>query len=411
MAVDEMKNYAMQSLGEIKNEESKNQVQDYVFEKRSDGIKWGTIKEYTRVLKELANRYPEKSLEELERKEIIRHIAHLADRIKQSTLVGYKVGIKNFYKYQNGGENYPDKVKGISTSRRALTRKEPDTLLSPDEIKQIIETCTHPRDKALIAVLYESGMRLGEFISLNLRNVEPDRYGTVIRLNPDHDSLKTGTRRVRLVKSDPYLRNWINNHPRKDEPDAPLWVTIGPSINGTRIGEAGVRKHIQRLAKRADINKRIYPHLFRHSRATELAKEGFTEQDMKIMLGWTKDSDMPATYIHMAGGDVEQKLLRFHGLLDGEDQEPTDPLEPWTCDRCGNRNGTDIHFCGTCGLARTIKDAEKVEKAEGRTMEDINFLMQAHPEVKEEINNFVQDAIQSAMANMKKKQETPIAEE
>lgn len=76
---------------------------------------------------------------------------------------------------------------------------------------------------------------------------------------------KTGYRRVRAVWNVEYLKAWLEVHPERYNPDAPLWVTLDSKENLLEpLQYAAIRMKLQRIAKKARINKRIHPHLFRH---------------------------------------------------------------------------------------------------------------------------------------------------
>ncbi len=353
---------------QIKNPESRESAEQFIKERRANGITWRTLRSDLHTLRDLANHRPGKALADFEKNDIVSYLASIADHYADSMMARKKADIKKFYAWLENcpPKEYPDRVAWIRASGRGNGKpKNPDVLLSPDEVKALIESCDNPRDRALLAVLYESGARPHELLSLDVKNVELDPKGAVVRLNPEaskHTKLKTGTRRIRLVNSSPYLEEWLRHHP-KDE--GPLWISFANSSYGDRLSGQGLRGLINRIGNRSSVDKNLTPYLFRHSRATELARQGFTESDMKIMLGWTGGSDMPDTYIHMSGADVEEKILRFHGLLD-EEEEEEDPLEPWKCPRknCGHRNPADARFCGKCTLARTAQDAEELDEAE-----------------------------------------------
>jgi integrase len=65
--------------------------------------------------------------------------------------------------------------------------------------------------------------------------------------------------------------------------------------------------------KQTGLNKRLYTHLLRHTRATELASI-LTEVQLKELLGQVQGSDMPSVYVHLSGRDVDNALLKAHGL-------------------------------------------------------------------------------------------------
>ena len=82
---------------------------------------------------------------------------------------------------------------------------------------------------------------------------------------------KTGPRRVRLIASVPALAQWLSVHPFRNDPNAPLWVGVGTVGRNEPLSYNGARAMLKRLVKKAGVNKRVYTHLMRHSRATELA--------------------------------------------------------------------------------------------------------------------------------------------
>jgi integrase len=126
----------------------------------------------------------------------------------------YKVILKIFFRWLKQTEEYPEEVKWVKTAVKNSNHKLPEEMLTEDEVKRILEATEHPRDRAFIAVLYESGCRIGEILTLRLKHVQADKYGAKIMV-----SGKTGMRSVRLIASAPYLLTWVNIHPVKDNPN------------------------------------------------------------------------------------------------------------------------------------------------------------------------------------------------
>lgn len=148
---------------------------------------------------------------------------------------------------------------------------------------------------------------------------------------------KLGKKRVRIINSVPLLKAWINVHPFKANPDAPLWITENNHrTNGNSrymsLGYRGVVKLLKKLEKRSGIKKHLHPHLFRHSKATHLAKF-LTESQLKEFFGWTQSSNMTSIYVHLSGRDVDQSLLKVYGIkTDGENKLK---VELVNCPKCG----------------------------------------------------------------------------
>ena len=205
-----------------------------------------------------------------------------------------KMIVKLFYKWLYNTDVYPDVVRWIKV-KKVIKKRLPEELLTPEEVKRMIDACNHIRDKALVSFLYESGCRVGELLNLRIRDVEFMDNICYVMLNG-----KTGMRRIPIINSVPYLANWIENHPLRDDRNAYVFVSLVGKNRKSRMGYTAVRLLLRDIAKRAGIKKRVNPHNFRHSRATELASK-ITEQQLKKYFGWSSDSKMAAVYVHLSG--------------------------------------------------------------------------------------------------------------
>lgn len=233
----------------------------------------------------------------------------------------------------------------------------------------------HPRDKAFVSVLWESGARVSEIGNLHLKHVTFDAQGTLITVLG-----KTGARKIRLIASTPYFATWLNTHPLKQETDARVWINIGTKNHNKGMAYFTIRTMLKRLFAKAGIKKRFNPHLFRHSRATFMAKH-LTEFQMNQYFGWIQGSGMPATYVHMSGRDVDNSILKMNGMETGEEKKESQLL-PRKCPRCDTINVYDSKHCNKCGgildLRYAMEQEEKrKEQEEVRSNADqlINMLM------------------------------------
>jgi len=309
----------------------------------------------------------EKPFEEVRKEDIATIIQKIEEKdYSDWTKRDYKVIIKIFFRWLKDTEGYPDIVKWIK--KKPINKKLPDELLSKEDIKKLVDAAENLRDKAFILVLYESGCRIGELLTLRLRNVQFDKFGCVLIVNG-----KTGSRRVRLILSSPKLGQWIENHPRKDDPEAPLWVTIGMNSRNTILKYTSIRSHLKKIARKARLKKRVYPHLFRHSRATHLANK-LTEAQMKQYFGWVQSSDMASTYVHLSGRDVDNALLKINGI-DISDEKQENGLTASICPRCKSNNSPDALFCSTCGLCLDEKTSFKIEETRMKADKLMNELV------------------------------------
>jgi site-specific recombinase XerD len=259
--------------------------------------------DHLRMLARMAGRVAGKPLRQLGREDVERlvHLVNSANYVEETKL-SYKVVLKKFFQWLRGCNEeeyeYPEEVRWIKTTIRKK-RLLPEVLLTADEIRRLVEAAENQRDRALILTHYESGCRVCETLSLRIVNVGFDQYGAVLIVNG-----KTGPRRVRIIAAAPALASWLNIHPLRNDPNAPLWVAMGTTSRYEPLSYDGMRVLLRRLARKAGLNKRVYTHLLRHTRATELANI-LTEAQMKELLGWTQSSKMPSVYVHLSGRDID----------------------------------------------------------------------------------------------------------
>ncbi|MFQ6010289.1 MAG: tyrosine-type recombinase/integrase [Candidatus Aenigmatarchaeota archaeon] len=272
----------------------------------------------------------------------------------------FRVVLKRFFQWlrkcDEDEKEYPPEVKWMKTTMKNGNHKLPEELWTEEEVKRLIDAADHPRDKALIFMLYESGCRVGEMASLRIRHVRFDEYGGIITV-----SGKTGMRRIRLVSSVPSLSAWLSNHPDKNSPESPLWVSIGTKNKGKIINYKSISDILKKNARKAGIRKKANPHMFRHSRATFLAN-CLTESQLKEMFGWTQGSNMAAVYVHLSGRDTDDAILRLNGIATGKEEKKESKLKPVKCPRCEFMNGATSNFCNRCAAPLNIESATRIEE-------------------------------------------------
>jgi len=300
------------------------------------------------------SQWMEVPFDKAEKKDIVKVVRKIEMKdYSEWTKKDYKIVIKRFYKWLNGNdEEYPDKVKWIKTTFRKNKRKIPEDLITKQELEKMIRVANHSRDRALVSLLYESGFRIAEALNLRIKDIKFDEIGAKIIGNG-----KTGMRKIRLISSVPYLSAWVEHHPFRDEPDAPLWLKIGATRKDEIICYNNARKIIKTLAKKANIKKRIHPHLFRHSRATELAIH-LTDAQMDQYFGWAQGSNMPSTYVHLSGSDLEDSILKINGL---KKEEREQDVAVKKCSRCQKMNIPNGKFCIRCGSPLDTKSMFEFE--------------------------------------------------
>lgn len=204
----------------------------------------------------------------------------------------YKLALRKYLVFR-GKDDLADQIRLTPVHQGKL----PEELLSLDDVRELLEGSRRLEDRAFLLSLWESGCRIGELLNLQRKRISFDHLGAVILVEG-----KTGMRRVRLLESAPLLDEWISDRS----------CTQDERIFGNTY--RAYTKRLQVLAHRAGIVKRIYPHLFRHSRATFLASY-LTEVQLCVFMGWTIGSTMARIYVHLSGADLDAVLTRIPTLL------------------------------------------------------------------------------------------------
>ena len=234
-----------------------------------------------------------------------------------------------------------------------------DQLITSEDIKTLVGACDNQRDRALIMLLWDSGCRISEILSLNVGRVQFDQYGAVVIVDG-----KTGRRRLRLIESVPDLQVWLNMHPLRKDPSAPLFLTnTRYGVGRKRLNARTVQNRLKYLQKALNLGKPTNPHAIRHGRMTDLTKKGFSEMELRLIAGWEKNSKMPEVYVHLSGGDIERKMLEKAGIMKVTENKESN-LQPRECPRCKAMNSYDALFCAKCSM---MLDEEVARMVDGKT--------------------------------------------
>ena len=241
---------------------------------------------------------------------------------------------------------------------------KPDNMITEEEVEKLVNVLKNARDRALIYALYDSGCRIGELLTLRNKHIKFDEYGAMLSFTG-----KTGYREVRVIgNSISYLREWQNLHPFRNEGNAWFFFGIESENKGKKLEHANVYKFLRKGLKEANIERRIYPHLFRHTRATILASR-VTEAPLEAQMGWVHGSRMTQTYVHLSGRDQDNAILKAYGIAVKEERT-IESQRPSLCPRCKEPNDPKARFCWKCGMILDKTLTEKKLKDEARQIED-----------------------------------------
>lgn len=168
---------------------------------------------------------------------------------------------------------------GASKGRRSVE------VLTPAEVLELIRQCsnrwpTGRRNRALVTLLYRSGIRINEALDLLPKDLDL-HAGTIVVLHGK------GDRRRVLGLDQPAqaaLRAWVRTRGTLSvDKKAPLFCTM----KGGAIDSSYIRQLLPRLATKAGIDKRVHAHGLRHTLAAEMAQEGVAMHVLQAVLGHT----------------------------------------------------------------------------------------------------------------------------
>lgn len=212
---------------------------------------------------------------------LLNYLKYLDDNKYEVSSVARKiVSIKAFHKYLS--ENY--KVIDISTKINTprFYRKLPN-ILTIEEVDNLLDikldTPFDYRNKAMLELMYSSGLRVSELINLELSDID---------LNNNYVRCFGKGSKERIVPvgeySSKYLSIYINEY-RDSMKKSYYTEKIFLNNHGKEMTRQGLFKIIKKIAKDKDINKNITPHMLRHSFATHLLNNGADLRTIQEMLG------------------------------------------------------------------------------------------------------------------------------
>lgn len=248
-----------------------------------------------------------KDLLSIERGDITSFIQHMSDSGLDPKSMGRAlVTIRNFYKFlMLDGHLKRDPTNNLQTPKSWQSLPK---FLSTDEVELLLKspdtsTDLGLRDKAMIEILYATGLRVSELVSLNLAD-----------LNLDHGFLMTlgkgsKERAVPMGQSAvAWTRSYLAVRPRLLRGKTTTRLFIGP--NAVQVTRQAFWKLIVAYGNNARIGH-VTPHLLRHSFATHLLENGADLRSVQLMLG---HSDISTTqiYTHVTTERLRDIFKRFH---------------------------------------------------------------------------------------------------
>lgn len=286
------------------NEKYIEEFIDYLrFEKKYSE---NTISSYKRDLNK-TNTYIKKDFAKLNKKDIQNYIQKLSKSENVSSVSRCISTLKSFYKFLE--LNKYTSLNPLTTITNPKTVKKLPKILSEEEIEKLLDinlkTDFDYRNKAMLELMYSSGLRVSELINLNVNDI--DLSNASVRI------FGKGSKE-RIIPLNDYaidaLNNYILNHRRslfKHGESNYLFL----NNHGNKMTRQGFFKILEKIAKEKGIKSELSPHTLRHSFATHLLKHGADLRSIQELLG---HSDISTTqiYTHITSERLQKNYEEFH---------------------------------------------------------------------------------------------------
>lgn len=351
----------------------------------------------------------------------------------KTTWNDYLDGIKHFIRWlynQRGKDDLSDpltwetpefvKIKKLKVKR--LSPYADSEKWSREELMAIIPYSTHLRNKAALGLFWDLDARNHEVTKLEIRNLHlTEKYGE----GEIPFQTKTGGGPILLTMSFPYVRDWLNAHPFKDNPRSRVICSLknGAPIEPTAMWSMmkQLRGRIARLLRKGVVTdpeeriklenllrtKKWNPYCIRHSAIT-YDSDTLAEFALRKKVRWSMNSKQPGRYVsRRMGQNLKMQILEREGIeVAGSRIKPV----VRQCPRCELVNSLEMKYCTKCAYPLSVSAYDEIkakEQAKEKEIADLKKHIEKNDRQNEEFRKEILEAIrdkvrkgETAPANM-----------
>jgi hypothetical protein len=284
--------------------------------------------------------------------------------------------LKMFYRWLNNvklkehnQQNYydinnwitPDFVNINKKKTKRLSPYNESEIWEREELLSIVKYEPYKRNKAILTLLWDFNARPHEITLMRIKNLRlKEKYGE----GEVPYEAKTGSGPILLTFSFPYVRDWLNEHPFKNEPNARLVcnLTTGGPVKPNAIWDMmrQLKIRIKRLLDNNEIRdikereqlqylintKKWNPYCIRHSSITN-DSDYLPEYALKKKVRWSMNSRQGIRYIKTRlGNELKEKILQYNGIISENEQK--NKITILNCPRCELVNAIENKYCSKC---------------------------------------------------------------
>ena len=345
----------------VRTDDNAKAIRSYVDSKRTN-ISPKRLIEYYVKLELIDSQLKGKKFKELTKEDLLLLFSDMKQRdgyhgckLSTRSLNNYKKELRSFLRFLGK----PELADSIKLERMdELNNLTSEDMLTEKDVEALIRAAGTERNRAIIAVMAEAGIRPSELFNLQIKDVH---------LTSQVKSLTIfGKKRKRLrpiVGCVQYLVAWLNVHPSADKPEAPLFV----KKNGQPLPYYAVNKMVKVVFARAGVKKPASLKLFRHSTNTFLYSK-FPQEVAGALQGHVPGSSMAKHYVHLSKERITEAYSTLYGLKPQEETKPV--LMPKVCRVCGLENTAEKIACERCKNPLSLKSAIELTQPK-KLIEDV----------------------------------------
>jgi Site-specific recombinase XerD len=240
-----------------------------------------------------------------------RYKSATGDELAMITQSYHLIALRGFLKYFSKRDIpslSPDKIELPKTHRKQVT------FLHYDEVQRLLEQVdtnseSGLRDRAILELLFSSGLRVSEVVNLNKDHINTKRREFMVRGKGQKD---------RPVFISQAAADWVEKYlDERQDTLAPLFISYSKNVEADTSGDfrrltaRSIQRMVTKYARLAGITKHVSPHTMRHSFATDLLMNGADIRSVQNMLGHSNISTTQV-YTHVTDAHLKDVYEKFH---------------------------------------------------------------------------------------------------
>lgn len=277
----------------------------YVWElfmlKKAPKLSEKTVKRYQDIVMRFIDQF-HKSFLKVTSMDVELYLSKISRDNNETSLDGQRRCLSAFFTWMRKShlivENPCDAIEPYKTIEKPIDHME------PEEVEQLKTGCKNKRDRALIEFLRSTAVRVGEAEQVKVCDIDW-RTGEVSVYGEKSRRYRTAFLDSVAIK---YVTDWIKTRGIQFNSKEALFTAIrGDKHKG--INRQSIRSSVYAIKKRAQMERRVYPHLFRKTTATNITKRGGSVHDAGEYIGH-KDNSTAARFYTFVGKDHTEEIFK-----------------------------------------------------------------------------------------------------